>query len=327
MRGIAGSDLGAMVAEILTGCVIGGLIALFARDREMRYRRNHEDERTRQLAIELALHVAERTPCEGDLRVPRRMVERILMRGARLDADPAAVRAAALAAALPPGATADTRLPLPDGTRAALAFRHARFDGLGLPPGVGGAGVPLPAQLLAAADWLEMRDGASQEAMVAAIADESGRRFSPTLASNLVGAIDGLMVAGPTDGHLGMRVTSGALLVVGAVNPDAVANSMRPAFLAALESRLRERLRPADRVYCTDTDVVAWLSSTTPDGAIAAMKRLEPLVARVPVPSIQRMEVACRIGLAVADSDATSFSELLRVARARSRAAEARRVA
>ncbi|MBM4369102.1 MAG: hypothetical protein FJ102_23005 [Deltaproteobacteria bacterium] len=218
-------------------------------------------------------------------------------------------------------------MPLPDGTRAALACRHARFDGLGLPPGVGGAGVPLPAQLLAAADWLETRDGASPEAIVAAIAEESGRRFSPTMASTLVGAIDGLMVAGPTDGHLGMRVTSGALLVVGAVNPDAVEGTMRPAFLAALESRLRERLRPSDRVYCTDTDVVAWLGPTTPEGAIAAMKRLEPLVARVRVPSIQRMEVACRIGLAVADSDATSFSELLRVARARSRAAEARRVA
>jgi len=135
------------------------------------------------------------------------------------------------------------------------------------------------------------------------------------------------MVAGPTDGHLGMRVTSGALLVVGAVAPDAVASEMRPAFLAALEARLRERLRTSDRVYCTDTDVVAWLGATTPEGAIAAMKRLEPLVARVRVPSIHRMEVACRIGLAVADSDATSFSDLLRVARARSRAAEGRQVA
>ncbi len=316
-----------MVVELLAGCAIGGMIALAARHRETHRDRSVEDERTRQLAVELALHVAERTPCEGDLRVPRRMVERILVLGGRLQADPSQTRAAALAAALPAGAASDTRLPLPLSTRAALTYRYARFDGLGLPPGVGGDALPLSAQLLAAADWLEMRDGASAEALSAAIAEESGRRFAPTMARALLAGLPALLVAGPADGHLGMRVTTGALLVVGAVNPDALAPEMRPAFLAALESRLRERLRPSDRVYCTDADVVAWLSGSTPDGALAAMKRLEPLVARVPVPSIQRVEVACRIGLAVADSDATSFSELLRVARARARAAEARRVA
>lgn len=316
-----------MVVEVLAGCVIGGMVALAARYRDATASRATEDDRTRQLAVELALHVAERTPCEGELRVPRRMVERILLLGARLGADPSHTRAAALAAALPAGAASDARLPVPASTRAALTHRHARFDGLGLPPGVGGDALPVPAQLLAAADWLELRDGASPEALATAIAEESGRRFSPTVARAMTAALPALLVAGPTDGHLGMRVTTGALLVVGAVNPDALAPEMRPAFLAALEARLRERLRPSDRVYCTDSDVVAWLSGSTPEGALSAMRRLEPLVARVPVPSIQRVEVACRIGLAVADSDATSFSELLRVARARARAAEARRVA
>jgi hypothetical protein len=306
-----------MVTELLVGCLVGGLAGAFLRRQEVRAEGDREEERTRELAVELALHVAERTPVEGELRIPRRMVERILLLGRRIDADPSEIRAAALAAALPAGASADSRLPLPDGTRAALANRHARHDGLGLPPGIAGSKIPVPARLLAAADWLESRDGASEEALAAALADEAGRRFDPAMVKQMLAVLSALLAAGPADGHLGMRVTHGALLCVAAANPDAVPLHMRGAFLAALETRVRERLRPTDRVYCTDAEVVVWLSGASADGAIAVVRRLEPIVARVAVPSIQRLEVACRIGLAAADTDATSFSELVQTARAR----------
>ena len=315
-----------MVTELLLGCVFGGIAGAFLSRRDRQNERIREDERTRQLAVELALHVAERTPVEGELRVPRRMVERILLLGGRLGLESADVRAAALAAALPAGASADTRLPLPDGTRQALGWRHAREDGLGLPPTSATSPMPMPAQLLAAVDWLEMRDGASVEALGSALRDEAGHRFSAKLVATMLACLPKLLAAGPADGHMGMRVTAGALLCISAANPDAVPVTMRPAFLAALETRVRERLRPSDRVYTTEGEVVIWLSGCTAENAVSVMHRLEPLIAHVPVPSIQRLEVACRIGIAVADTDATSFTELVQTARARAVGAE-RRVA
>jgi GGDEF domain-containing protein len=69
--------------------------------------------------------------------------------------------------------------------------------------------------------------------------------------------------------------------------------------------------------------VVVWLSRTDADGAMRVAQRLEPVVSRVVVPSIQRLEVSCRIGAAIADSDATSFSELLQKARVRAQRASA----
>lgn len=326
MPGRAKTDPFAMVAELLLGCVFGGIAGTFLSRRDRQNARSREDECTRQLSVELALHVAERTPVDGELRVPRRMVERILLLGGKLAIESSDVRAAALAAALPAGASADTRLPLPDGTRQALGWRHARADGLGLPPTSPTSPVPLPAQLLAAADWLEMRDGASLEAIAAALRDEAGRRFTPHVVSTMLACLPKLLAAGPADGHLGLRVTAGALLCISAANPDAVPVELRPAFLAALETRVRDRLRTSDRVYTTDGEVVIWLSACTPDAAVSVMRRIETLVAHVPVPSVQRIEIACKVGLAIADTDATSFTELVQTARARSVGAE-RRVA
>jgi GGDEF domain-containing protein len=109
----------------------------------------------------------------------------------------------------------------------------------------------------------------------------------------------------------------GSVLVVSPCAPEALPPALRPAFLAALETRVRERVRPTDRVYCTEGEVVVWLSSADADGAMRVVQRLQPVVARVRVPSTQPLEVACRIGAAIADSDATSFSDLLAKARLR----------
>lgn len=312
------SDPSTMITEAIACCLISAFGTLVVRERVEASRRRAEQERTRELAVELALHVAEKTPMDGELRVPRRMVERILLLAPKCDIEPADARAAALAAALPPGARADTRLPLPDGTRAALAYRHARWDGAGVVNDVRGAKIPIAAQLLAAADWLESRDGASRDALVEALRFETGRTFSPRMAAAMAACMEGLLQVSAADAHLGLRVTNGAMLCIAAVNPETLPPALLPAFLAALESRVRERLRPSDRVYCTDSEVVVWLTSTPADGAMRAAQRLEPIVARVPVPSLQRLEVACRIGVAVADNDATSFTELLGVARTRS---------
>ncbi len=312
------SDPVSMLISALACCLIGTFGTMLVRERAEAERRRTDQERTRELAVELALHVAEKTPIEGEIRVPRRMVERILLLAPRCGADPGDARSAALAAALPPGSRSDNRLALPEGTRSALAYRHARWDGQGVVTDLSGAKIPVPAQLLAAVDWLEARDGASREALIQALHFESGRTLSVQIATAMAECMDALLQVSAADAHLGLRVTSGAMLCIAAVNADTLPPALLPAFLAALESRVRERLRPSDRVYCTDSEVVVWLTSTPADGALRAAQRLEPIVARVPVPSVQRLEVACRIGVAVADNDATSFTELLAVARGRS---------
>ncbi len=310
-----------MFTEAIACCFISALGTLLVRQRDEARRRLVEEERTRELAVELALHLTERSPVDGDLRVPRRMVERILLLARHLDADPAEARAAALAAALPPGARADTRLPLPDGTRAALAYRHARWDGTGIVTDLPGGHPPLPAQLLAAADWLEVRDGASHDALVQAVRYESGRAFSPVLARALEERMEALRTVVSADAHLGLRVTNGAMLCIAARDPESVPPALRAPLLAVLEAKVREKLRPSDRVYCTDSEVVVWLSSTNAEGAERAAARLAPVVERVAVPSLARAEVACRIGVSVADVDANSFTELLAVARLRGQSA------
>ena len=119
-------------------------------------------------------------------------------------------------------------------------------------------------------------------------------------------SLPALLSVASAGAHLGLRVTSGAMLCITPCDPDALPASLRPAFLAALETRVRERVRPSDRVYCTESEVVVWLSRTDADGA----QRVA-----------QRLEVSCRIGAAIADSDATSFSELLQKARVRAQRA------
>lgn len=312
-----------MFTEAIACCVVSAFGTLWFRERAVRRARHAEDNRTRELSVELALHLAESSPVDGDLRVPRRMAERILLLSARLELDPADARAAALAAALPPGAHANTRLPLPDGTRAALAARHARWDGAGVINDLAGDAIPAAAQLLTAADWLETRDGASADALREALRQESGRTFSPRMARAMSESLQALLSVASAGAHLGLRVTSGAMLCITPCDPDALPASLRPAFLAALETRVRERVRPSDRVYCTESEVVVWLSRTDVDGAMRVAQRLEPVVSRVVVPSIQRLEVSCRIGAAIADSDATSFSELLQKARVRAQRASA----
>lgn len=312
-----------MFTEAIACCVVSALGTLLVRERVEAKRRRADEALTRELAVELALHVAEKTPLEGELRVPRRMVERILLLAQRLHADPADARAAALAAALPPGARADTRLPLPDGTRLALAYRHARWDGTGVVNDLAGDRIPVPARLLAAADWMEARDGASRAALAEALRYESGRALGPDTVTAMIESLDGLLTVNAADAHLGLRVTQGAMLCIAARDPESIPQALRAPFLAALESRVRERVRPTDRVYCTDAEVVVWLGNTTADGAVRAAARLEPAVARVPIPSLQRVEVATRIGLALADSDATSFTELLAMARLRAQKASA----
>jgi hypothetical protein len=182
-----------MFTEAIACCVVSAFGTLWFRERAVRRARHAEDNRTRELSVELALHLAESSPVDGDLRVPRRMAERILLLSARLELDPADARAAALAAALPPGAHANTRLPLPDGTRAALAARHARWDGAGVINDLAGDAIPAAAQLLTAADWLETRDGASADALREALRQESGRTFSPRMARAMSESLQALL--------------------------------------------------------------------------------------------------------------------------------------
>ena len=316
-----------MLAAAFACCLISAMGTMLVRERQATRGRATEEQRTRELSVELALYLAERTPLEGDLRVPRRMVERILVLAKQLDVDAGDARAACLAAALPAGARADTRLPLPEGTRAALASRHARWDGTGIVHDVSGAAIPMPAQLLAAADWLEARDGASRDALVEAVRVESGATFSPSVVTGMIATMEALRSVAAADAHMGLRVTSGAMLCIAARDPESVPMGLRAPFLAALESKVRERLRPTDRVYCTDGEVVVWLGGTDADGAARAAARLVPVVERVAVPSLARVEVACRIGVAVADLDATSFTDLLSIARVRAQTTTARVVA
>ena len=306
-----------MVVEILATAALVALATGWMRDHRRLMARAADDDASRSLPVDLALWWIEQEAHGAELRSSRRIVARIRVLGRLAMADTASTTGAALAAALPPGALRDSTLTLPHAARDALTFRHARWDGGGVPCAKAGAAIPLSAQILAVAEWMEGRDGASPSSLDAGLREEAGHRFSPALAHNAAANLRELLAVAPPDAHLGLKVTSGTLVCVTADGLDGHAEAARTATMSEIERRVRATLRPSDRVYRTDRDVVIWLPHTGPEGAMAATARMQPALDAVPVAGTVGVTVSCSATFALADTDATSFADLLAVARER----------
>ena len=306
-----------MVVEVLAAGTLFALATGWMRDRRRWMARAMDDDASRSLPVDLALWWIEQEAHGAELRSSRRIVARIRVLGRLAAADATATTGAALAAALPPGALRDAALTLPQAARDALAFRHARWDGAGVPSGVQGEKIPSSAQLLALAEWMESRDGASPGSLETGLREEAGKRFSPSLAHSAAANLRELLAVAPPDAHMGLKVTSGTLVCVTPDGLDGHAEAARVATMAEIERRVRAKLRPSDRVYRTDRDIVVWLAHTGPDGAMAATNRMQPTLDAVPVAGTVGVTISCSATFALADTDATSFADLLAVARER----------
>ena len=310
-----------MLPEVLlTAALVTGAI-LWRFDRHRMSRRMLDDSRTRALPVELALWWQDRAGGRASDRAAatRRAVQRIESLAGALELDAPTSYGVQLAVALPPGMLAEEALVLPGPTRRALALRHARWDGSGIPADVRGSQIPIEAQLLAVLDWLEMHDGSAQHSLAALLRAEGGRRFSKALAVLVADRLGELRLTGFAEAASRFRVTDGAILVV---TPAGLAHDppdRQVAILESVQARVRSQIRPIDRAYVTESDVVVWLTGTDANGAIAVRDRLDAALARLTVAGVDVGTLLCSTGVALADTDGTSFTDLLGVARSRSR--------
>lgn len=313
-----------MMVEALTLVALAGIGAGWWLDHRRMAMRLDEGAALRSLSVDLALwwraHTSTSVESREEAAAARRSVERIGVLARMLALDPQTTAAVQVAAALPAGMLSESSVRLGPVTRSALTLRHARWDGQGIPRGVGGGSIPLEAQVLTVADWLETREGSPPHALEAGLRAEGGHRLDPNLADLAAAHARQLAAVGSPEEISGLRVTRGALLCITPDGLDAVQREggldARHAALRAVEDLVRSRLRPTDRVRCTDREVVAWLKDANADGALAVLRRLEPALKAVPLTG-EIPAVACFVGVALADADATSFAELLSVARGR----------
>lgn len=322
--GTRGADSMVMMVETLALIALAGLGGGWWLDRRRLVTRLAEGSAMRALSVDLALWWRARSSTTVEAREEaagaRRNVERIAVLARLLHLDPETTAALQLAAAVPPGMLAERDVRLGPTTRAALTLRHARWDGMGIPRGVKGDNIPIEAQVLGVADWLEVREGSPAHSLEAGLRAEGGARFGKELAELAATHARTLAAVGSPEVIGGLRVTRGALLCITPEKLDAIEREggleARQAALRAVEEFVRGRLRPTDRVRCTDREIVAWLKDANADGALAVIKRLEPALRAVPLTG-EIPAVSCTVGVSLADSDATSFAELLSVARGR----------
>jgi hypothetical protein len=296
------------------------LVSAWAWDRRRLAHRLRGREESGRLPRDLLLWWLDRTPAtNGDIRCARRLVARVEAIARVCGVDPATAQAAAMAAAVPPGMQADASLPLPEATRHALHFRHARWDGSGIPPGIRAGAIPASARLLAVGEWFEAHDGMAPGPMAALLSAEAGGRLEPRLVGSVLANLDLVLGAGPADAHLALRVTAGALLVVSPVGFACLDAEAAMAVLDQVEDTVRPRLRPTDRVYRNEAEVLCWLPACNADGALAVRGRLDAALRQMVVRAAGRIVPGCVISVALADVDGTRFAELLEVARGRAR--------
>lgn len=304
------------------GVLIGVLILVsvaWRRDHRRLQTRLLDDARTRALPVELALWWQDRAGGKASERAAaaRRAVQRVEVLARCLDLPEATSYGIQLAVTLPPGMLEENAVMLPGPTRRALSFRHARWDGSGIPTDARGAGIPVEAQVLSLLDWLEMNDGAPVHSLTAMLVAEGGHRFSKDLASLGGSRLAELRLTAFAEAASRFRVTDGALVVVTPEGLDQDTDERRQRILQALEAEARDMVRPTDRVYGTEQDVVIWLTGTNADGALAALRRIEPRLSALAIPEVEVGKLRCVTAVALADTDATSFSELLTVGRER----------
>lgn len=250
-----------------------------------------------------------------DLRSSRRVVAIVRTLGPLARLPEAVVQGAALAAALPPDAVRTGAVPVPVAACAALTQRHAHWDGTGF-PAIGGSAIHPAAQLLAAAEWIEHRRGGSPRVLEVALRTEAGRALSPALAFVAADHLREILAAAPADAHHGLRVSQGALLCIRPAGVEELHPASQGPVLEHVERVARSALRPFDRVYVSGLEVVTWIAHGHAAAAASVARRLAPALDAVPVVGGVGT-LRCAVGVALAGDDATTFADLLAVARRR----------
>lgn len=259
------------------------------------------------LAVDLALRWADE---RRDGRA-RRAVARARRLVEQLDLPGDTRGAILLASALPPALVDDRHLALPSATRDILRLRHG---GEANPAGRW-AGALLPAQVVEMALTLDgVLPGESERVRQQLL---SASDLAPSLVQATLARLDELLDLPPADDAMGGLPGVGVVLCVRPNLPEGLSEDRRALVLRATEQRVRARLRPSDRVYLTDDDVIAWLPTARSDDAITLISRLAPALQNVTVADVRVGRIRCRMGSAVGPGDGLRMPDLVGVARDR----------
>lgn len=307
-----------MFTPILTGSL---LIALVVQTFQTRRKLKEAEEaaagiaaNARQDADTLTVELATRWREEvgDDALAVRRAVGRIQLLAHWMGLPDDISMAAQLAISLPESAILDRRIALPAGIREVAHWRRASADARN----AAAATVPMAAQLVIMVDWLDAWRGQEPEAIREALRGDAGMMFARRLVDVVLAEINDLVHTVREDHPLAGPAATGMVLCV---QPDfsQVEAAERAALLRTVEERLRQTLRPGDRVYSSENDVVAWLPSAKPGDVDRVIARVSPTLGQVPHPGRGWGRVNCRLAPAVIGDDGQRLPDLVAAARKR----------
>lgn len=311
---------------VLVVCVLIALTVAWIADQRMRVRMGKVESDAKSaasiatyvgetLAVELALRLADERQ-EGARA--RRVVARARRLADQVELPDDTRGALQLGCALPASLVEDRRLALPAAAREVLRWRRViEEEGVrGEPAGL----LPPHVQIGVVAWWFETNAGRG----AAALRDDllTGRvpGLSPQMIQAALARMDDLIDPEEDDAMSGLP-GMGIVLCVRPDLPPGGDSVLLNAALRATEVRLRARLRPGDRVYVADCDVIAWLPTAREKDARALVTRLSPGLTSV---SVLNVRVRCLLGAAVAGVDAQRMPDLVTTARMRTTELDAR---
>lgn len=281
---------------------------LVASERESTLRIASASRAGEALAVELALRWREGV--QDQPAETRRAVQRVQLLAGWMDGSAADVAVARLVLALPHRTALDRRVPVPAAVRELSAWR---LDGGAAARG----GVLAPAaQLVGMVDLLEARRGQEAAEIRAALEGEDGRGFDPRLVHVVLAHLIELDETAGEEALPPPNVSGAVVCVQPRLAEDLGSGEVAP-LLRRLEERVRERLRPSDRVYATDRDVIAWLPNAGQADAERVVERLAEALDEVVLPGRPWGPVHCRLASALAGTDGQRLPELVAAARRR----------
>lgn len=286
--------------------------ALAAAERETTKRIASAARAGEALAVELALRW--RDGIEDHAVETRRALQRAQLLAGWMDWSAADVAVARLVLALPGKTAQDRRLGVPPHVREIAARRGEADPGGVLPPA---------AQLVGMVDFLEAWQGREATDIRDALEGEAGARFDARLVHIVLAHLIELDETGARDDAPVQGIT-GAVICIHPLLPEDLGSFEVAPLLRRLEEKVRERLRPSDRVYATDRDVVAWLPHAAEPDTARVVERLVVALDEVVLPGRHWGPLHCRVGSAQAGADGDRLPEL--VVAARRRIAEVRPV-
>jgi hypothetical protein len=174
--------------------------------------------------------------------------------------------------------------------RQAHEFQYARWDGMGLPPGIAEHKIPIASQWLSWLAWMETRLGSNLESWKDAFQEEANNRFSAELVALVLPQFEALALSSNHAIFQKSNLKNGALM---AALPSLVSRSS----LLALELELRRTLRGGDRIIRTTKALFIWMPECSVEGAAGTQNRLE------------KLHPALKLGVNLLTDKATPFEE------------------